>query len=73
MGFVVARKHARKLRAIALVLFAVVPLLLAGLAWLLPGSAIVALPLAALSAVAGAFVERWLFFAEARHLVTLYY
>ncbi|MGH8076263.1 MAG: hypothetical protein ACREPE_02915, partial [Lysobacter sp.] len=73
MGFVVARKHARKLRVIALVLFAVVPLLLSVLTWLLPAGAIVALPLAALSALAGAFVERWLFFAEARHLVTLYY
>ncbi|HEY5612786.1 MAG TPA: DmsC/YnfH family molybdoenzyme membrane anchor subunit [Lysobacter sp.] len=73
MGFVVARKHARKLRAIALVLFAVLPLLLAVLAWLLPASAIVAFPLAALAALAGAVVERWLFFAEARHLVTLYY
>ena len=29
--------------------------------------------LAALASVAGAFVERWLFFAEAKHLVTLYY
>ena len=28
---------------------------------------------AALSAMAGALVERWLFFAQARHLVTLYY
>jgi DMSO reductase anchor subunit len=28
---------------------------------------------AALCALAGAFVERWLFFAEAKHLVTLYY
>ena len=73
MGFVVARKHARKLRTIALVLFAVLPLLLAALAWLLPASAVVAFPLAALSALAGALVERWLFFAEARHLVTLYY
>lgn len=73
MGFVVARKHARKLRAIALVLFAVVPPLLAALAWLLPASALAALPIAALSALAGALVERWLFFAEARHLVTLYY
>ncbi len=73
MGFVVARKHARKLRAIALGLFAVLPLLLAALAWLLPGSATVAFPLAALAALAGALVERWLFFAEARHLVTLYY
>ena len=31
------------------------------------------LTLAALSALLGAFVERWLFFAQARHLVTLYY
>ena len=29
--------------------------------------------LAAVSALAGAFVERWLFFAQARHMVTLYY
>jgi DMSO reductase anchor subunit len=28
---------------------------------------------AALSALAGTFIERWLFFAQARHLVTLYY
>lgn len=73
MGFVVARKHAGKLRAISLLLFGVLPLLLAMLAWLLPASAIVVFPLAALSALAGALVERWLFFAEARHLVTLYY
>lgn len=73
MGFVVARKHARKLRAIALGLFAVLPLLLAALAWLWPAGAVVAFPLAALSTLAGALVERWLFFAQARHLVTLYY
>jgi DMSO reductase anchor subunit len=29
--------------------------------------------LAALSATAGVLVERWLFFAEAKHSVTLYY
>jgi DMSO reductase anchor subunit len=29
--------------------------------------------LAALSASAGVLVERWLFFAEAKHTVTLYY
>jgi DMSO reductase anchor subunit len=73
MGFVVARKHARKLRLIALALFAVLPLVLAALAWLVPATAIVAFPLIAMSAMAGALVERWLFFAEARHLVTLYY
>ncbi|MDQ3618474.1 MAG: dimethyl sulfoxide reductase anchor subunit [Pseudomonadota bacterium] len=73
MGFVVARKHARKLRAIALVLFGVVPMLAAGAVLLLPAIAPLAFVLAAVAALAGAFVERWLFFAEARHLVTLYY
>ena len=32
-----------------------------------------ALGLAAASATAGTLVERWLFFAEAEHKVTLYY
>ena len=74
MGFVVARKHGRRLRAIALILFAVLPVLL-----LLPVGLIVHLDsapwlwAAALCTLAGAFVERWLFFAQARHLVTLYY
>ena len=73
MGFVLARKHSRKLRVIALLLFAGIPLLALMLAWLLPAVAVFALWLAALSALAGAFVERWLFFAEAKHMVTLYY
>ena len=30
-------------------------------------------PLAAACALLGAVVERWLFFAEARHVATLYY
>ena len=74
MAFVVARRHARVLRWAALLLFAVLPVLLMLPVWLLvhldagPWFA-----LAAASALAGAFVERWLFFAEARHLVTLYY
>ena len=74
MAFVVARRHARQLRWTALVLFAVLPVLLMLPVWLFvhldagPWFA-----LAAASALAGAFVERWLFFAEARHLVTLYY
>jgi DMSO reductase anchor subunit len=73
MGFVLARKHSRKLRAIALVLFAGVPLLMLFIAWQIPAMATFALWIAALSALAGAFVERWLFFAEAKHMVTLYY
>ncbi len=73
MGFVLARKHARKLRVIALVLFAVLPLPLTALALLFPATAIGAMPAAVLAVLAGAFVERWLFFAQARHLVMLYY
>jgi DMSO reductase anchor subunit len=40
---------------------------------LMPVQAAPWLVVAALSALGGAFVERWLFFAQARHLVTLYY
>jgi DMSO reductase anchor subunit len=75
MGYVLARKHAKRLRLIAVLLFAVLPALLALPLWLLPhfdGSGPL-LAVASLSALAGAIVERWLFFAEARHLVTLYY
>jgi DMSO reductase anchor subunit len=72
MAFVVARQHAQRLRWLALVLFALVPMLCLLLAGLHLGPA-AWLGIAALSALAGAFVERWLFFAEAKHLVTLYY
>jgi DMSO reductase anchor subunit len=74
MGYVLARKHARRLRAIAALLFALVPLLCAlPMLVLSHGGADPWMPLAAASALAGVLVERWLFFAEARHLVTLYY
>jgi sulfite dehydrogenase (quinone) subunit SoeC len=73
MAFVLARKHSRRLRGLALVLLGAAPALclLAGALWvpLQPAACVVA----ALFALSGAFVERWLFFAEARHLVTLYY
>ncbi|GAB3340514.1 dimethyl sulfoxide reductase anchor subunit family protein [Marilutibacter aestuarii] len=73
MGFVLARKHARALRHLAIALFAVLPLLLAALGL---GFEQAVLPLALLalaSVLLGAFVERWLFFAQARHVVGLYY
>ncbi len=74
MGFVFARRHAKRLRLIAIVLFAVVPALCALVAWLLPnGNTTAALWIAAFAFQLGAVVERWLFFAEAKHLVTLYY
>ena len=69
MGFVVARKHADKLRIIALALGGGLPVLVLLLA---PASA-GARAVAVLAHVAGMFVERWLFFAEAKHVVTLYY
>lgn len=70
MGFRVARKHAGRLRRIALGLMIVLPVLVQ----LMAGGMIPLLaPLAALAFVLGAFVERWLFFAEARHSVSLYY
>ena len=74
MGFQVARKHARRLRAIARLAAFVVPAVLTLLALLVGGAAgIVASGIAVASAALGLVVERWLFFAEARHTVTLYY
>lgn len=74
MGFRIARKHAAKLRSIALAAGFALPFLLSLLALALPGAiAGAAAIVAALSASLGVLVERWLFFAEAKHAVTLYY
>ena len=74
MAFVVARKHAKRMRLLAVALFAVVPILCMLPVWLFVHlDAAPWFAIAAISAVAGAFVERWLFFAEAKHMVTLYY
>lgn len=68
MIFVVGRKHAAKLRGIALGLASLVPalVLLLPLGW---GG----IALAAALHLAGALAARWLFFAEAEHVVGLYY
>lgn len=68
MIFVVGRTHAAKLRWIALVLASVVPalVLLLPLGW--AGVAV-----AGVLHLAGALAARWLFFAEAEHVVGLYY
>jgi len=73
MGFALARKHARRLRAIGLMLIGVVPPLLAALACLAPAFCLPCAAAAVMSVAGGLFVERWLFFAEARHVVMLYY
>jgi DMSO reductase anchor subunit len=63
MGYRIARKHAARLRVVAMLLGFVAPILL------LPFIP----PLAAIAALLGLLVERWLFFAEATHTITLYY
>ncbi|GAA4221450.1 DMSO reductase anchor subunit [Sagittula marina] len=68
MAFAVARKHAEKLRLIALLLGAIVPTAIL----LLPVNHLFAL-VAVVSHVAGAMTARWLFFAEAKHVMGLYY
>lgn len=68
MIFVVGRKHARKLRGIALVLASALP----ALVLLLP-LGVWGIGLAAVLHLAGALAARWLFFAEAEHVVGLYY
>src|SRR5215468_7944187 len=74
MGYRIARKHAHKLRAFATILAFVMPFLLTAMTIaLVPPVAAAASVFAAVSAIAGVLVERWLFFAEARHTVTLYY
>ena len=64
----VGRKHAQKLRIIAMGLGFVLPVVLL----LLPFNHIFA-ALALLSHIAGVLTLRWLFFAQAEHVVGLYY
>ena len=75
MIHVVARKHAAKLRPIALVLATLIPALcLLGAATTSdPAIALPLFVLAALSHLIGAATQRWLFFAQAEHVVGLYY
>lgn len=75
MGYRIARKHAARLRIIAALTLFAVPVALV-LAMIASGAAPVTMALAAIaaaSAVIGILTERWLFFAEAKHTVTLYY
>jgi len=68
MGFAVARKHALKLRSAVFFLFVITLLALAA-CLLTPWFSFVAAPAILLAAV----LERWLFFAEAQHVVSLFY
>ena len=68
MVYVVARKHRQVLKIISILLGFVLPVALL----LAPFHHILA-ALAVLSHLSGVLVQRWLFFAEARHVVGLYY
>ncbi len=67
MIFTVARRHAVRLRVIAVVCAALIPAALA-----FTGSAAAQIAGVAIYLL-GAFAARWLFFAEAEHVVGLYY
>ncbi|MEK9860297.1 MAG: dibenzothiophene desulfurase, partial [Alphaproteobacteria bacterium] len=69
MGFVVARKHAAKLRLFSVTLAIILPAVMVYSA----AASSALLVLAAITHVIGVMVSRWLFFAEAKHTVMLYY
>ncbi len=74
MGYAVARRHAEALRRIVLIAGFVLPAWAIALGLGFAGPLSVGLgAVAAVLALAGALVERWLFFAEARHTTMLYY
>ncbi|MCX7566635.1 dimethyl sulfoxide reductase anchor subunit [Sulfitobacter sp. F26169L] len=66
--YVIGRKHAQKLRIIAIGLMTILPLILL----LLPFNHWIAL-IAVAAHVGGVLAARWLFFAQAEHVVGLYY
>ena len=65
---VVGRKHAAKLRIISLILMIGTPVLILSM-----NKNIILILIAVLAHAAGLFVSRWLFFAQAEHVVGLYY
>jgi len=74
MGFRVARKHAQKLRRIALLAGFVLPLAaVLGTFFVQHIFDVALLAVATVLNAIGTVTERWLFFAEAKHTVTLYY
>lgn len=75
MGFRVARKHTAKLWVIAFVFGVALPILALLLAMTIGEglTAQIALVFSVIAYVLGILVERWLFFAEAKHAVMNYY
>ena len=74
MGFKIARKHAEKLRRWAFMCFFLIPWL--GAAFTVEADSWLKIPVAIISVIimmGGVMIERWLFFAEAKHTTMLYY
>ena len=69
MVFVVARKHGTRLRIIALLCASILPALMLAVT---QSGHVIAVAAIALH-ITGLFIARWLFFAEAEHVVGLYY
>ncbi|MFK7890682.1 MAG: dimethyl sulfoxide reductase anchor subunit family protein [Granulosicoccus sp.] len=70
-GYQIEQTRLIWLRVICLLLAFAIPFILLSGAFL--GVTLATLAIAFISAYAGVFVERWLFFAEARHVVNLYH
>jgi len=68
MIFVVGRKHVAKLRVLALILACLIP----ALVLMLPAHPMTTAATVVIHLI-GAFAARWLFFAQAEHVVGLYY
>ena len=69
MGFQIARKHAIKLRILSITFGGIIP---STIIFFLYKSTIF-IGLALITHFVGILIERWLFFAEAKHVVSLYY
>lgn len=69
-GFQVAKAKLIWLRVVCIICAFLIPLLM--LCGLFGAPGVLVLLVALVSAYAGVFIERWLFFAEARHVVNLY-
>ena len=66
--YIVGRKHSSKLRIISILFMIITPIVLLSLTF-----SFVLILLAVLTHTTGLFVSRWLFFAQAEHVVGFYY
>ena len=73
MGFQIGRRHAGKLRRIAIILGGVLPLLAIAMSLQFPQADVYLLAMVVPVHLLGVLIERWLFFAQARHAVMSYY